>query len=378
MRAISSRGMGWSAVGFVLLSSACTGGSEKGGQVDTGAEHDSGQDEPADPLSWDRSESGPYQVGYRSWDVTTVPADGLEERTVRINVWYPTEDTSGDMAFYTVGTDASSFLDASLAPSPYAEGYPVHLHSHGSQGYGATSSFLARHFASHGWVFLAPDHTDNTLVDNVDPRPSEHYVERPLDLGTALDALEDDSELGGLANTDTVLLSGHSYGVYTSWAAIGASFDLEGIQERCDNGELGGGTCHEALMSTLEAGVSDERIVAALPMAGSASSSWFGETGIQAVDVPVMLLAGSEDDVGQAEEWERTEGMDYAWAELDGGCHQTFALGSCATLDVELGFRIVRTYAMAFGRFRILGDTAQEPLLTGEEAAFEEVLVRSR
>ena len=46
---------------------------------------------------------------------------------------------------------------------PVAEhGYPVLVFSHGSL-YGGSSAFLARHFASHGWVVAAPDHTGHLL-----------------------------------------------------------------------------------------------------------------------------------------------------------------------------------------------------------------------
>lgn len=364
------------ALGAALL--GCKG--DKGGDdtAAAGPADDTGTTEAVDPLSWDVAEAGPYQVGYRTWELAYVPAAGLDERTIRINVWYPTEDTDGDTASYTVGTDALSFEDASLAPSAYGGSYPVHLHSHGSQGYGATSAFLARHYASHGWVFLAPDHTDNTLIDNADPRPTEFYLHRSLDLGAALDSLDADAALGGLADTDGVLLSGHSFGVYSTWATIGAAYDLEAIQAACDEGGIGGVACHEALIPTLEAGIADSRVLAAMPMAGSASSFWFGETGIQDVTMPVMLLAGSEDDVGQAEEWERTEGMDYTWVELEGGCHQTFALGACETLDPELGFRIVRTFGLAMGRAYVLGDSSVTGVLSGEEPVADEVIVQSR
>lgn len=334
-----------------------------------------------DPLAWDLEEPGPYGIGYRSWDHTYLPADELGERTVRINLWYPTAEPTGaseEPARYTVGTDAEVLQDAVPADPVYAAGYPVHLHSHGSQGYGATSAFLARHFASHGWVFLAPDHTDNTLLDNAEPRPSEHYVQRPLDLGAALDALDADPGLGGSADTSAVLLSGHSFGAYATWSALGAAHDLDHIADRCEAGELGGGSCHEALLTLLEAGVADERVVAGLTMAGTGSTDWFGPTGQQSVGRPVMLMSGSEDDVGQAEEWERVEGLDYTWVELEGGCHQSFALGACETLDVDEGFRVVRTFALAYGRVHLLGDTDGNEVITGEASLGPHVEVRLR
>ena len=48
--------------------------------------------------------------------------------------------------------------------------------------------------------------------------------------------------------------------------------------------------------------------------------------------------------------------IDFAWVELDGGCHQTFALGGCNTLDTDLGFHVVQTVLVAFARHTVLGD----------------------
>ena len=47
---------------------------------------------------------------------------------------------------------------------------------------------------------------------------------------------------------------------------------------------------------------------------------------------------------------------DLTWVEFAGGCHQTFAMGMCPTLDVEEGFRLTSIYALAFARRHLLGD----------------------
>ena len=39
-----------------------------------------------------------------------------------------------------------------------------------------------RYFASHGWIAIAPNHTNNLLADHVDPLPTEHFIHRSLDL----------------------------------------------------------------------------------------------------------------------------------------------------------------------------------------------------
>ncbi len=67
-------------------------------------------------------------------------------------------------------------------------------------------------------------------------------------------------------------------------------------------------------------------------------------------------MTGSADDVGMADDWPRLGGVDRTWIDLAGGCHQTFALGVCDTLDPALGYEVVNAYALAFGRAHVLGD----------------------
>ena len=51
---------------------------------------------------------------------------------------------------YVYGIDEDVFENATIADSVHFGGYPIHLHSHGYQGWGATSAFLMRYFVSHG------------------------------------------------------------------------------------------------------------------------------------------------------------------------------------------------------------------------------------
>ena len=91
-------------------------------------------------------------------------------------------------------------------------------------------------------------------------------------------------------------------------------------------------------------------------MAGGYSEDFFGETGAAAAHAPFLILTGGADDVGMADDWPRLGGVDRTWIDLAGGCHQTFALGVCDTLDPELGYDVVNAYALAFGRAHVLGD----------------------
>ena len=325
-----------------------------------------------DPLAWDLAAEGPYRTGYRELATTYTPAPGLAARTIPVGVWYPTQDTEGAPAIYTSGfpdtggTSAPSIADASLADTPWGTQHPVLVYSHGWQGYGGSSSFLMRHFASHGWIVVAPDHVGNTLMDHRDPLPTAIYVARPRDASAALDLLAQlpaDDPLAGRADTSRVVLSGHSFGVFTTWSAGGARFTQ--VETVCDAGDVPEGSCTDAERAALAGGLGDPRVVATIPMAGSWDRRWFGLDGPGFASGPVLALTGSNDDVGQAAQWDDLTGVDFTWADLEGGCHQTFGIGSCGSLPMDEGFRMVDTLAMAFARVHLFGDAGAAGYLDG-------------
>lgn len=310
--------------------------------------------EAVDGLALAVDAPGPFHPGYRLVELVYDPGLGEGERAIDVHIWYPTESTDFDEVHYTyeVFTEAAVVPDAPLAPSAYGETYPVHAYSHGDRGFGGSSAFLARHLASHGWITVAPDHVDNLTFDNVQPRPTSLYVHRPRDLSAALDQLEADAELGAVADTSRVLLSGHSYGNYTTWSAGGASF--EAVDEAC---AAEAWDCTSAEYDAFAAGLGDDRIVATVPMAGTIDRSLFGPTGHRSQHGPVLFMSGSEDPIGQAAHYEAMDTLDFTWIDIEGACHNAFALGACFTLETEEGFAIIDTYALAFARAHVLGDT---------------------
>jgi predicted dienelactone hydrolase len=361
---------------------ADSGGGDGANGLDGGG--DSGGEEggsSSDGYTWPVDQPGPNGAGMHKWSVTYSPGEGLPERTIALALWYPTTDAEGEAATDTLGLPLEGVLaEASLAPDAWGGSYPVVVHSHGYQGWSGNSEFLGRYFATHGWLFLAPDHTNNTLADHEDPLPTAHYIHRPLDIRAALDALQAEPTFGARAATDRVLLSGHSFGVYTSWAAGGAAYDLDRVEERCLAGEVGDGSCTEAERALFASDLSDPRVVATLPLAGSYSQDWFGASGYLGIQGPVMEMSGSEDDVGADDQWALMTDINLSWVEIAGGCHQTFGLGTCPTLDAETGFAIIDTYALAFARAQVLGDTDPTVLgiLDGSIAVSELVTYQTR
>jgi len=308
-------------------------------------------------LDYAFQEPGPFPIGHMRITHQYTPISTQPAREIEIDIWYPTSETSGDPAQYIYGTDPLAFSDASPAKAVHHNGYPVHLHSHGYRGFGATSANLMRYFASHGWVSIAPNHTNNLLGDHQSPLPVSHFIHRQLDLQESLTLLETLPEFDTI-QIHNVLMSGHSFGAsYSTWGIGGASYD--NANYLCDTGdglEDGAELCTDIEREWLLSGnLADPRIQAIIPMAGTIRTTFFGDTGHQSVNTPILFLSGTEDGHASAQQHaENMAELDFLWLSLEGGCHQSFALGQCSTLDVELGFQIVNAYTMAFARKTIL------------------------
>ena len=329
-----------------------------------------------DPLSWSPVGDGGMNVGYRLVEQTYTEPTG-ETLSVPISIWYPTEEASGDAPWYfSIVEDTEAILDATPAAALHADGYPVLIFSHGSFLYGGSSSFLARHFASHGWVVAAPDHVGNTLVDYGDV-PLPIYYRRPLNDRAAVDAVEAQSDLAA-ANTDRFVLAGYSFGGFDSWASIGAQLNRATYEKRCKSGHFT--DCTDAELDTLEAGFADSRIVAAIPMAGAGNFDYFDTATLAGLTTPVMQMSGTEDHDDPQGMWDLSEGTPLTWVSIEGGCHEMFSAGGCPDFDRDEGFSLIESYALAFARVHLLDDTNSEVvgLLDGTTAPWESVVLQTR
>ncbi|UQA59649.1 alpha/beta hydrolase family protein [Polyangium aurulentum] len=328
------------------------------------------------PLDAPVDQLGPFRVGYRTFLHTYQP-DGLGgPREIRIDLWYPTLDTEGTPPKYlNVFKDDDVLEGATVAPPWDPAGYPVHVHSHGAWAFGGTSADLMHYFASHGWVAIAPNHLGHTLPEHTeDLLPISLRILRSMDISASLDLLEDLPEgdpLAGKCRTDKAFLSGHSAGAQTTWSSAGAAFDMASVQAMCDSGTFAA-PCTPEELAIFEAGLGDDRIAAGLPMAGGVGDEpgWFGNDGYDAAKNPFMLMSGTLDPVGAENVWERVKSLDYTWLDFEGGCHQLFALGGCSKLETYEGYALVNTYANAFARRHVLGDTSARvaAILDGSES----------
>lgn len=334
-------------------------------------------------MPWSVDEMGHYPVGYTTGELT-YQAEGVGERTLRLAYWYPTFDEvgRGNYVVYArpeVHADARPAFDSPL---------PVLVFSHGSSGLAEQSFFMTEYFASHGFIVVACDHTGNTFTDR--GIPPETFQTRPLDISAVLDHVEslpEDHLLHGLFS-DQIVMSGHSFGGYTTLATSGADFAVDAFVEECANGGgLVGNFCdfleRPGVEDRFRQGFHDPRVKVSIPQAPFGGPVY--QDGIAAIDIPVLLLTGRVDRTLPPEQdgdpiWEALDGESDLRVDFHTGGHFTFSnacqlapglIGEddgCGPTNIgfERAFQAINAYSLAFTRLHLLDDDTDIDLLMGE------------
>lgn len=385
-------------------------GTETGeSETDTGTETDAGTEtgtetgtEPdREALVAELSERGPYEVGFKTLELSYAPPGAPEDeaRVVPVLVWYPAIDDSGapPATYEVAGIVQLPTPDVLDGPEVSADGpFPVAVYSHGSGGEGLLAYPFAERFASHGWVMYSPGHTGNTALDSVGGTESslfENAVNRPSDISAVLDRVDagfDGESVAAASDLSQVFVFGHSFGAYTTLAIGGATLDYEALLASC-----AGADC-DYLMDPEVAdafadGFGDPRVNAIAPQAPALVPS-FGAGEIAGIDVPTMLQSGKLDittpDATQAQPtWDALDEPGDIWIDLPFGAHYSF-ITICDDLDPSLlevfvpsnaedgcGMQftptseivpVLNTYLLAFARLEVLGETQWSVVLDGE------------
>lgn len=326
----------------------------------------SGPQPLGDPLGWDATKPGLYTCGHRILQMTYTPP-ALPSRTIPVDVWYPSTSTDGEHPKYqAIFEDLLAYNDVPLAPTSWKSGMPVLVHSHGHKGFAGNSGRLMCHFASHGWLAVAPAHVGNLLNDTPEPLPLDIYIQRPYDIRSALDFIRDlpaEDELSGKADMGHVAMSGHSFGAYTAWTISGTGIVPETFDSLCQGGKIN--ECTPEKLAALNADLSDPRPQITIPMAGM-SRNVIGDANYEKAKVPALMMSGTLDMSGQNEIMALLKTGDFTWVNVEGGCHQLYGLGNsvlgdpeCKALPDEEGFSLVNPWILAYARYHIWNDRSQ-------------------
>ncbi|MBE9177892.1 alpha/beta hydrolase [Oculatella sp. LEGE 06141] len=193
-----------------------------------------------------------------------------------------------------------------------------------SHGFGADRRFLgylAYHLASHGITVAALEHpgsnvawltegiaqTSNSRLGNL--LPASEFIDRPKDISFLLNELHRLNQfsrtLRGKLNTEKVSVIGHSLGGYTALALAGAPLNLDHLRQFCDNPDLVTLSpadllqCNASELPDHQIDLRDERVaqvVALNPVIGRL----FDENSLAQIEVPTMILAGTDDSITPA------------------------------------------------------------------------------
>lgn len=308
--------------------------------------------------------TNPDQIDILSIDPAAAKPDELPryDRPLPVEVWYPAAaDATGDTTLKVFLRDAKTEVDiegrAMRDAAPATEGapFPLVLISHGYPGNRFLLSHLAENLASKGYVVASIDHTDSTY--RTQAAFGSTLVNRSLDQLFTLDEMarlsqEEGSFLNGLVNADNAGLVGYSMGGYGAiiTAGGGVTEASVGYAWGAPHGTL---DIHRAGSET-HAELPDPRIKTAVAFGpwGMNTGFWDAE-GLAGVQIPMLFIAGSQDDVSLYENgiraiWENASGVDRALLTFENAGHNAGAPMPAPAEsfrdDEELGFNVSGHY----------------------------------
>lgn len=187
---------------------------------------------------------------------------------------------------------------------------PLIIISHGLGSDRMTFAYLAQHLASYGFAVAVPEHPGsnaeqlqaliNGLANEVTP-PAE-LIDRPLDIKFLLDQLE--RTYGKQINFQDVGVLGQSFGGYTALALAGAGINFEQLEKDCAPSNISLNLslvlqCRAIELLPKDYMLSDKRIKAAIAI-NPVGSTIFGQSEFSEIQIPLMLVAGSDDTAAPA------------------------------------------------------------------------------
>ena len=173
---------------------------------------------------------GSHAVGYQVFTTT-----GAQQQPLTLRAWYPAHRPN-DKQPATITYTAPNKFDEEITPGKeitsigtvFANGrpdrtggpHPLVVFSHGYALSPIVYSALVEHYASRGYIVLAPEH--NETFDGSLTGFWKALIDRPVDIQRTIDEAERLNEpgapLAGLIDMDNVAVVGHSYGGYTALA----------------------------------------------------------------------------------------------------------------------------------------------------------------
>ncbi|MBD2393163.1 alpha/beta hydrolase [Cyanobacterium aponinum UTEX 3222] len=189
------------------------------------------------------------------------------------------------------------------------ENIPVVIFSHGLSSRPEDFSRWATHLASYGYVVVLPQHPGSDTQQTEDFLAGfsrqifrlNEFIDRPLDITFVLNELTrlNNQQFGGKLNLESVGVGGHSFGGYTALAVAGAKINFQQLERSC-NLEIGNLNtalllqCRALQLPRKDYNFRDERVKAVFTI-NPVNASIFGIDGLNNIDIPLFVAAGSYD-----------------------------------------------------------------------------------
>ena len=244
----------------------------------------------------------PKQIDILALDATKAKPNPLPtyDRPLTLEVWYPAEQGStGNTVLNAFIRDGKQQVELhgkavrDAAPLETKKAFPLVLVSHGYPGNRFLLAHLAENIASKGYVVVSIDHTDSTY--RTQTAFASTLVNRSVDQLFVLSqietmAKEEGSFLYQLADASNTGIIGYSMGGYGAVINAGA-----GITEQAVNSKL---SAPFGTLARHQTGIRDKVDSRVKTIIGFAPWGMnYRMFNLDSVAIPMMLVAGSQDDV---------------------------------------------------------------------------------
>jgi predicted dienelactone hydrolase len=256
---------------------------------------------------------GPHGVGTTT--INVVAGTEAASRKLRVVLWYPAAKTAGagptpyryrlqpapPIAAIDIATEALAVNGA----SPTKGKFPLVIVSHGYRGWPESMSYITENLASKGYVVAGIDHGDLPFNDAAGFAASFGLTAatRARDQQTVLAAMirmasAPGNSLGGSMDSKRVALIGYSMGGFGALATAGAGYDPESPAYR----SLPAGALADQAHGARQRDPRIRAVVAIAPWGAQPPHRAWSAASIKRLQVPLMVIAGDQDDVsGYAE-----------------------------------------------------------------------------
>lgn len=353
----------WLKSAFVVFTVSLSGASIAENRIDTQR-----------PDAPELAAYGTHSIGVRQLEVTNpnqiemLKLDSAKpepatfpryDRPLTLEVWYPAlKSSTGNTTLKAYMRDGKTQVALhgkavrDAKPEMTDKAFPLVLISHGYPGNRFLLSHLAENIASKGYVVVSIDHTDSTYRTKA--AFSSTLVNRPVDQLFVLGQIEEMSKdknsfLYGLVDTADTGLIGYSMGGYGAVINAGA-----GVTEQAAMSQQG------APFGTLkrhQTGIkasTDKRLKTVIAFAPwGMNYHMFSHDTLQEISVPMLLVAGSQDDVSGYENgvraiWQGATNVNRSLLTYDNANHNAGAVMPAPeesyVFDKDLGFNISEHY----------------------------------